>query len=332
MRMVFLGTGGSFPTKERNVGAMALQTGGDIFLFDCGEGTQRQLLYTSLSFMKIKRIYISHLHGDHFFGLPGLVQTMGLNQRKEPLLILGPEGSKNHFESLMDIGFGFNPFEIQIRELPNGYTDIEDELTITNCYVDHSVPTLAICVQESDRRGKFDREKAIELGIPTGPLFSKLTSGHSVEVDGVTVTPEQVMGPPRKGRKFVYCGDSAPCDPIRELAKDADVLVYESTFAHALADKAREFKHSTNIQAAELARDCNVKYLLLNHISPRYSIEDMETMLKECGEIHPGTYMVADLDDLVLSGEGLKNSREVKRTPGRRKEGQNSACSTKGNI
>ena len=123
MRIVFLGTGGSFPTKERNVGAVALQIGGDVFLFDCGEGTQRQLLYTSLSFMKIKRIYISHLHGDHFFGLPGLVQTMGLNQRKEPLVILGPTGSKDHFEGLMNTGFGFNPYEIQLRELPDGHVE-----------------------------------------------------------------------------------------------------------------------------------------------------------------------------------------------------------------
>jgi len=310
MRMVFLGTGGSFPTKERNVGAVALQIGADVFLFDCGEGTQRQLLYTSLSFMKIKRIYISHLHGDHFFGLPGLVQTMGLNQRKEPLMILGPTGSKAHFEGLMDIGFGYYPFEIQLRELHDQHTESADELTITNCYVDHSIPTLAISIQENDRRGKFDREKAIGLGVPPGPLFSKLTNGHFVEVDGVTVTPEQVMGPPRKGRKFVYCGDSAPCDSIKELAKDADVLIYESTFAHVLADKAREFKHSTNIQAAELARECNVKYLLLNHISPRYSTEDVDAMLKECREIHPETNIVSDLDDLTLSWEGLKNSRE----------------------
>jgi ribonuclease Z len=310
MRIVFLGTGGSFPTKERNVGSVALQVGGDIILFDCGEGTQRQLLYTALSFMKIKRIYISHLHGDHFFGLPGLIQTMGLNQRDEPLEILGPQESGPHLQKFLEAGFGFHPFEIKVRELPDWHSDTVGDLTITNCYVTHSVPTLAIAVQEKERRGKFDREKAIELGIPPGPLFSKLTNGHTVEVDGQVIEPDQVVGPPRKGKKFVYCGDTAPCESIKEIAKDADVLVYESTFAHELEDKAKDFKHSTNVQAAHLAKECNVKHLILNHLSPRYSSEDVETMLKECREVHPETYIASDLDDLLLTSEGLKESRE----------------------
>jgi len=310
MRIVFLGTGGSFPTKERNVGSVALQVGGDIILFDCGEGTQRQLLYTTLSFMKIKRIYISHLHGDHFFGLPGLVQTMGMNQRKDPLEILGPQESGPHLQRILDAGFGFNPFEIRVRELADWHTETEGELTITNCQVNHTVPSLAIAVQEKDKRGKFDREKAVELGVPPGPLFSKLTNGRTVEVDGRTIEPDQVMGPPRKGKKFVYCGDTAPCDSIREIAKDADVLVYESTFAHELEEKAKDFMHSTNVQAAQVAKECNVKHLILNHISPRYSGEDVQNMLEDCRKVHPETHIASDLDDLVLTAEGLKESRE----------------------
>ena len=310
MRIVFLGTGGSFPTKERNVGSVALQVEGDIILFDCGEGTQRQLLYTTLSFMKIRRIYISHLHGDHFFGLPGLVQTMGLNQRKEPLEILGPQESAPHLQGFMETGHGFNTFEISVRELPDWHSETQGDLTITNCYVSHSIPTMAIAVQEKDKRGKFDREKAVELGVTPGPLFAKLTKGESVEVDGRTIEPDQVMGPPRKGRKFVYCGDTAPCDPIREIAKDADVLVYESTFANELQEKARVFKHSTNVQGAQLAKECNVKHLILNHISPRYSTEDVETMLNQCREVHPETHIASDLDDFVLTGDGLKESRD----------------------
>jgi ribonuclease Z len=177
--------------------------------------------------------------------------------------------------------------------------------------MDHSVPSIAVSIQEKDRRGRFDRDKAIELGIPPGPLFSKLTNGHSVELDGRTVSPEEVMGPPRKGRKIVYCGDTAPCDAAREIAKDADVLIYESTFAHDQLEKAGEFKHSTNIQAAELARECNVKHIILNHLSPRYSSDDVEVMLATCREIHPETYIASDLDDFVLTSEGLKLSREL---------------------
>jgi ribonuclease Z len=131
-----------------------------------------------------------------------------------------------------------------------------------------------------------------------------------VEVDGVTIEPDQVVGPPRKGRKFVYCGDTAPCESIKEIAKDADVLVYESTFAQDLEDKARDFQHSTNVQAAHLAKECGVKHLILNHLSPRYSTEDVKAMLKECREVHPGTHIASDLDDLILTGEGLKQSRE----------------------
>jgi ribonuclease Z len=131
-----------------------------------------------------------------------------------------------------------------------------------------------------------------------------------VEFEGKVVDPDQVMGPPRKGRKFVYCGDTAPCDAIREIAKDADVLIYESTFAQELEAKAKDFLHSTNIQAANVAKECNVKHLILNHISPRYSIEDVEAMLQECREIHPETYIASDMDDLVLTAEGLKESRD----------------------
>jgi ribonuclease Z len=311
MRTVFLGTGGSFPTKDRNVGSLALQLDGTIYLFDCGEGTQRQLLYTPLSFMKIKKIFISHLHGDHFFGLPGLIQTMGLNQRKEPLEILGPEQSSDHLKRFMEAGFGFYPFEITITDVKDGFIREETDHTITARIVDHSVPALAFAVQEKQRRGRFDREKAIELGVTPGPQFSKLTNGESVEIDGNIIEPSEVIGPPRVGKKFVYCGDTSPCDPIRELAQDADILVYESTFEHSLADKAGEFKHSTNIQAAELAKQCNVKHLILNHISPRYSHDDTQKMLQACLLIHPQTHIATDLADLILTADGLKESREL---------------------
>lgn len=306
MRIVLLGTGGAFPTKDRNVSSAALQLEGETFLFDCGEGTQRQLLHTSISFMKITRIYISHLHGDHFFGLPGLVQTMGLNKRTEPLTILGPEGSKEQLSKLLEIGYGNIPFEVTIRDLENWEEEQLEKYKVTACMVDHSVPTMAFRVDENPLRGKFNRKKAEELGIKPGPDFTTLTNGKTVTVGDRTILPDEVMGPPRKGRSFVYSGDTSPCDGIRKLAKDANVMIYESTFQEGMEEKALEYKHSTNLQAAKLAKELNIENIILDHISPRYSDEDVEEMTRQCSEHHPNVIIGSDLDEFMLTKEGLR--------------------------
>ena len=304
MNITFLGTGAPFPTKDRNVTSIAVQLGSDAVLFDCGEGTQRQLLHSNLSFMKIKRIYISHMHGDHIFGLPGLVQTMGLNNRTEPLDILVPQGFSQDIRTLLEIGVGGRPFEVAIKELTPDHAETLGEFTLRTTYIDHSTPTVALAIEEAPRRGKFDRKKAEALGIPPGPLYSKITGGESVTVSGRVISPGDILGPSRCGRKLVICADTAPCPQLTDLAKDANVLIYEATFDDALAQKAQEFKHSTNIQAANVAKQCNVGHLVLYHFSTRYCQEEVDKMVLDCKAVFPEVVAANDLDEFVLSLDG----------------------------
>lgn len=313
MNIIFLGTGAPFPTKERNVTSIAVQMGTDTILFDCGEGTQRQLLHSNLSFMKIRRIYISHMHGDHIFGLPGLVQTMGLNNRTEPLDILVPQGFAQDIKALLEIGVGGRPFEVVIREMAPDHAETVGEFTLRTIYVEHSTPTVALSIEEAPRRGRFDRKKAESLGIPPGPLYSKITEGKSVTVGGKVIAPSDIMGPLRPGRKVVICGDTAPCPQLSVFAKDTHVLVYEATFDEELADKASEFKHSTNLQAANMAKQCGAKNLILYHFSTRYGQEGVDKMVSDCKAIFPNVVAACDLDEFALSLDGqLKKSAPSK--------------------
>lgn len=309
MNIVFLGTGAPFPTKERNVTSIAVQLGSDAILFDCGEGTQRQILHANLSFMKIRRIYISHMHGDHIFGLPGLVQTMGLNNRTAPLEIIVPQGFAQDIKALLEIGVGGRPFDVTIKEEAPEQAETMGEFTLRTRYIEHSTPTIALSIEEWPRRGKFDRKKAEGLGIPPGPLYSKITGGEGVTVNGRHISPSDILGPPRPGRKVVICADTAPCPQLLDFAKDASVLIYEATFDDALADKAQEFKHSTNIQAANLAKQCNAKHLILYHFSTRYGQEEVDKMVLDCTAIFPNVVAASDLDEFALSIDGqLKQS------------------------
>ena len=313
MNILFLGTGSPFPTKERNVTSIAIQLGSEVVLFDCGEGTQRQMLHTNVSFMKISMIIISHMHGDHIFGLPGLVQTMGLNNRTAPLDILVPRGFSQDVQALLEIGVGGRPFEVRLTEMGPDHTVTMGEHTLRMRYIDHSTPTVALAIEEKGRRGRFDRKKAEALGIPPGPLYSKITGGASVTVGGKVITPSDILGPSRQGRKVVVCSDTAPCPQIQDFAKDAQVLIYEATFDDALADKAQEFKHSTNIQAANVAKRCNVGHLVLFHFSSRYSLEDVAKMVSDCKDTFPNVVAANDLDEFSLSLDGQLKKVESRR-------------------
>ncbi len=277
MQIVFLGTGGSWPSPDRNVSALAVKRGKEIILFDCGEGTQRQLMISSVSFMQIKRIFITHFHGDHFLGLPGLIQSMSLNNREAPLEVYGPEGTIETVRVLLEQGYFESKYAIKLHDVdPGDELDFEDDgYLIRVAEANHSIPALAYSLEEHPRPGKFDKPKALKLGIPEGKLFSQLQQGKTVEHDGKTFTPDMVLGPPRKGLKIVYSGDTGPSNIIQELAKDADVLIHEATADTTLEQKANEYGHSTAKQAAEIARDAGVKMLILTHISPRYDGGDI---------------------------------------------------------
>jgi ribonuclease Z len=295
MKLVFLGTGGSYPSKERNLACVALKMmNGEVILFDCAEGTQRQMMFTSISFMQVKCILLSHFHGDHFLGLPGLVQTMYLNERKDPLDIYGPPKTVRRIEGLLGTGH-FNPtFALRVHDLEGGQVVERDGYKIRATWANHGVPDMAYSVEEDARPGKFDKPKALELGIPEGPLFGKLQRGETVTVKGQKFTPEMVMGPPRKGRKVVYTGDTAPCDAVEELAQNADALIHDSTGGTDIEEKMNEWGHTSSRQAAEIAKKANVKLLFLTHISPRYREEDSKTLLEDARAVFPQTYLAKD--------------------------------------
>lgn len=294
----FLGTGGSWPTVQRNVSAVAIKRGGEIILFDCGEGTQRQLQKSKISYMQIKKIFITHYHGDHFLGLPGLIQTFQLNDREEPLHVYGPKGIGKIVSDVIHLGYFKPSYDIFAYEMKPG-DEIKFEGYKIKCIdVCHNVPTLAYCLEEDIRPGRFNKKKALELGIPEGPLFRKLQNGESVNMNGKIVTPEMVLGPPRPGRKITISGDTMPCEKLVKFAKGSDVLIHDATFDSSLEERAIEYGHSTARQAAEIAKRAEVEKLILTHISPRY--KDAKLLEEEAREIFPNTWVAHDFMELEV--------------------------------
>lgn len=284
MELVFLGTSSAIPTSHRNHSAVALKAFGEIMLFDCGEGTQLQMSKAKISPMKINNIFITHFHGDHILGLPGIIQSMAFRGRKNPLHIFGPKGLVEMVNIIRNFGYFSLTFEIYMHEINDGIILEEENYRISCSKMNHTVLNFAYSVYEK-RRPKFIKEKAITLGIKPGPDFGKLQQGIAVKVGDTVIQPEQVLGEERKGRKVVYSGDTSPSEQMIEFAKDADVLIHESTFEGMYGDKAHEMGHSTSTQAAEIAKKANVKKLILTHVSTRYKKSDiLETEAREIFE------------------------------------------------
>lgn len=298
MKLVFLGTGGSYPSPKRNVAAIAVKFEGDVILFDCGEGTQRQFMHSSLSFMDTKRIFITHFHGDHFLGLPGLIQSMNLNDRDKKLEIYGPRGTPEICKQLVSMGYFRPKFPVEIGDLEPGAVLRYHGYSVETVPADHNVPSFAYIFKTDDKKGRFDREKAIELGVPEGPLFSRLHEGKTVEVDGREVHPDQLVGVPRRGYKVVYSGDTRPSVEICEAAEDADVLIHDATLESEKSDIAVERGHSSVRHAAEIAKKAGVSRLFLFHMSPRY--ENVKRLEREAREIFEDTVIPSDLSEYKL--------------------------------
>ena len=299
MKLIFLGTSGSIPTAERNLPAIALRRNRELLLFDCGEGTQRQMVRAGVSPMRLKAIFLTHFHGDHFLGLPGLVQTLALMNRTDELEVYGPPGTAEFVEKLLSLGYYTLTFKVRAREIEPSEELRRRGYLVRTCEVEHTVQSLAYAVIEDPRPGKFYPEKAIALGIKHGPDFSRLQAGQSVKLpNGQVVKPEQVMGPPRPGRKIVYAGDTRPCERVIELARDSDVLIHDCTLANELLDRAIESGHSTPQEAAEVAKKAGVKQLVLVHISPRY-VDDV-MLLKEAQQVFPNVIVARDMMELEV--------------------------------
>jgi len=292
MQIVFLGTSGSWPTPKRNVSAVAIKRGPEVLLFDCGEGTQRQFMQSPLSFMQVSRVFLTHFHGDHFLGLPGMIQSMSMNGREVPLEVYGPRGIERLVSDLLSLGYFTPGFAVKSKELPPGGEIDCGEYTVRGVEAVHTVPCLSYVLEEKVRPGKFSLDRAEALGIPSGPLFSRLQSGETVRVGDRTIRPEDVLGPARRGRKIVYTGDTMPHEALLEFARHADVLIHDATTDAALEDKANRYGHSSSRQAAEIAKEAGVGRLILTHLSPRY--EEPATILEDAKKVFPNVQVAED--------------------------------------
>ena len=307
MKIIPLGTSSGKPTLNRNVSATAVVAEGEWWLFDCGEATQMQMMRAGLSAHKLAGIFITHLHGDHFNGLPGLLSTMALDKRERELKLVGPPGIGEYLELLRSLRILFVNYPITLQELGLSYfKDLSHEVvfesskyTITSRPLDHRIFALGYRVDEKTKPGRFDLEAARRLGIPEGPLYSQLQSGKSITLeDGRMIESSQVLGPPRPGKSVSYCLDTRPCQNAIELARDVDWLIYEATYTKDYTEEAHQYGHSTAAQAAEIAREAGARNLLITHFSSRYP--DARPLLDEARSIFPDAVMAQDLIEIEV--------------------------------
>jgi ribonuclease Z len=298
IKATFLGTSGSVPQKDKNFASMILSFRGDTLLFDCPEGTQRQLMNSEHSMMSVNNVFISHMHADHFLGLFGWISTMTLNQRKEKLTIFSPKGGKEKIQKIMKEVI-YPSFPIEFVELKKGVILKKEFFEVNAFPLKHEIPCFGFVFKENDKKGEFDREKAIKLGIPVGPMFSKLANGEKVKVNGKTFTQKDVMNykKGREGRKVVFVSDTLPLKETIAQSKDAVLLVHESTFLDKQKDKAKEALHSTALQAAEIAKKAKVKKLALFHFSARNTKN--EEILLEAQKEFASTIVPKELETII---------------------------------
>lgn len=307
LKIIPLGTSSGRPTTSRNVSALAVAGEGEWWLFDCGEATQMQIVRAGLSFHKLAGIFITHLHGDHFNGLPGLLSTMALEQRRKDLVLAGPSGISQYLDTLGRLRILFYNFPVELHELGPGRFRGEDQAvvfeserhTVVARPLDHRIYALGYRLAERPRPGRFAVERARELGIPAGPLYGQLQRGNSVTLqDGRVIEPGEVVGPERPGQSVAYCLDTRPCANAVELARGVDCLIHEATYTSELVEEARAYGHSTAVQAAETACDAGAKKLLITHFSSRYP--DARPLLEEARSVFPATVMAEDLVEIEV--------------------------------
>ena len=293
LSVTFLGTGAACPTIDRNVAGLALACEGETLLFDCGEGTQRQMMRYGVSFA-FTEVFFSHWHADHFLGITGLLRTLGLLDRTAPMTLYGPKGAEKILGQAVSLGFEKPKFKVDIVELKPGEVLKRDEYDLQVVPADHRTDCVGYALVEHIRLGRFDPDKARAFGIPEGPLWGKIHKGETITLDdGRRVAPDELVGQARPGRRVVYSGDTRPCPAMIEASRNADLLVHEATFGDDEQDRARETGHSTARQAAEVASKAGARRLALTHLSARYSREAPE-LLAEAQSVFPETVIARD--------------------------------------
>ena len=298
MKLVFLGTSAAQPTPERGLTCICLEKEGEILMFDAGEGAQISYLKSGLGWNKKMKIFVTHLHGDHCIGILGLLQTMTLQNRTEPMEIYGPDGIEEFIAANIKVlNFGLS-FPVMITTVREGIVVNEKTYTINSCEADHSVTSYSYLFQEKDKPGRFFPDKAKELGVPEGELWHKLQTGQDIQVGDKIVKSSDVLGEKRPGKRIGISGDTRPTKKLEEFFKDCDYLSFDSTFSHELQDKALETHHSTAKEAADLAKKANVSNLILTHFSARYN--DESVLLEEAKTIHSSVIAAKDLLEIEI--------------------------------
>ena len=322
MEITFLGTSSGVPTRSRNVSSVALRLPqrAEVWLFDCGEGTQHQLQRSDIKSSQIRRIFVTHMHGDHTFGLMGLIASCGLAGTGQPIDIYGPEGLKEYLLAAAKYSYMNFGSRLKIHTVKSGLLYEDDEFSVSCQLLKHRIPAHGYRIVEKDRPGMFDIKKAKSLGIPPGPIYGKLKQGQVITLDdGRIINGQDLCGQPETGRKVVYCTDTVFCDAAVELATDADVLIHEATFAHQDAQMAFEKMHSTTTMAAQVALLAGAKKLIMTHFSPRYapgSPIGLDDLKQEARAIFPNTKLAYDFysyevprrrEEKIKVGAGVRN-------------------------
>jgi ribonuclease Z len=304
MELTFLGTSAGVPTRSRNVTAILFKPGDQgsgRWLFDCGEGTQHQLLRTASHPGNIEKIFISHLHGDHIFGLPGLLCSRSMAGSVAPITLYGPEGLREYIETCLRLSGSWTDYPLEIQEIKAGQIFDDGDLRVSAASLVHPVECYGWRIEQHDRPGTLDARGLAAAGVPPGPLFQKLKKGECVRLeDGRVIDGREWLGPPQRGKTVAIFGDTAPGPAALTLANGADLLVHEATLEHAMAEKANSRGHSTSRQAAALARDAHAARLIITHISSRYSPEGAAALLSESRALFPETELAEDFYSVSL--------------------------------
>jgi len=301
LKIQFLGTGASVPSKYRGFSSLVLNRDEQLILFDCGEATQMRLQQAGIKPFRISAIMISHLHGDHLFGLPGLMASMQMAERQSLLRIYGPVGIRAFLSGLEKTVYFKMNYPVKIIEIPaTGDSFLIDDWQVTALPLTHKIPCMGFRFQEPEKAGAFDAEKADKLGVPQGPERAALKRGETIHVGDQKIVPEQLVGQPIPGRIFAYCTDTRPCENSRTLAQNADLLVHDSTFTNEFQEQAELTTHSTAQEAAFVARTAGAHKLALYHISIRLHGAQEKILIQEALEIFENTLLPQDFEDIVI--------------------------------
>ncbi len=300
----FLGTGAGMPAKLRNVTSIAfklLEERGAVWLFDAGEATQHQILHTSIKPRRIEKIFITHLHGDHIYGLPGLLSSRSFQGGESEITVYGPKGIKEYLHVSLSVSQTYLKYPLKVTEIDEGVIFEDDQFTVEARLLDHGIPSFGYRIVEKDRPGTLLADKLMEAGVQPGPIFRKIKNGEVVTLeDGRVIDPSKFVGPEQKGRVVAILGDTRYCERSILLAKNADLLIHEATFSKGEEKLAYDYFHSTTHQAADIAKQADCKQLYLTHISSRYDRNAWRELVDEAKEIFPNTDIAEDFKEINI--------------------------------